>query len=750
MKKKSILRVIMALAAAFVLGGCGKQPEQAGPDTAPVKDEGTEDADADGYVYVPEYHPLGSAGNTVGKMALGNDRNLFYLEYSGDGTKLISMDIDSQQTTELPVALEENQYLSSLNMNMDGNPTVSLMRYAPESSQAEEVLIKTLDTSGSELASLDVSETFSQTPDFYISDILTDAEGNYYINSGQAIYIVKPDGSIYSQISPGAYINGFFQMKNGKIGAAYYDDALGFLVNEVVPGQTDLKKLDSSISFEYGTYQGGTDTDLLYTANGVLQSCNLEDEQPAEILRWTDYDVNSTNLVSVVLLPDQRIAALTADYMTPDGGSELVVLTRKPKSEVEEKIILTYGTYFSSIFAERDISAFNRQSQKYRIMIKEYGDATMDYSEKADLFSKDLESGQFPDIIDLFYCPMSLETLISLGAIEDLNPYLEGDETMSRDDYVESAMKAYERDGKLYAIMPWYGVEALVGKASVIGDGKTWTVEDVMSLMASAENGARLLPGSDKSSILRTMCTMSQDLFIDEATGKCDFTGEEFKKILEFANGFPDEASDDTTLDDLRSGRTLLYDGYLTSVSQYQMYEYMFGGPVNLIGYPTFGESGLTFRSNGTTVAMCSDSEHKEGVWEFIRFNVSRERQQNVGSPNGGFPILKSALEEQFKNDMTPEYIKDENGKETERSKMTWGGTMGGEPYSMDVYAATPEDVERVREMIDSTKGEAHMDKEILNIILEEASGFFSGQKSAQDVASVVQNRVQLYINETQ
>ncbi len=537
-------------------------------------------------------------------------------------------------------------------------------------------------------------------------------------------------------------------MKDGKIAAAYYDQ-VGFVVNEVIPGEQNLKPVESSISFDYGNYQGGKDKDLLYTQEGVLMTCDLGDEKPEEILRWTDYDVNSSYLSSVSLLSDGRIAALTSDFTSADGVTELVLLTRKKKSEVPEKIILTYGTYYPSFYAERDITAFNRQSQKYRIKIKEYGDASTDTSQKAELFSKELESGQFPDIIDLTYCPMSLETLISVGAIEDLAPYLDKDDTIAREDYVESALRAYERDGKLYAVMPYYGVEMLVGKISEIGEEKAWTVEDFMELLASKDNGVKLLSGADKSSILWVMCTMNQGLFINKESGECSFEGEEFKKILEFANRFPNEASDDTTLDDLRNGRTLLDRGRITSVTQYQMYEFMFGGPVNLIGYPAFGESGLSFFSNGTTVAMGSGSENKEGVWEFIRFNVTKERQENVGSPNGGFPILKSALEKQFEKDMEPNNMDDGNGGQKEIPRSTWTSSMGGETFSVDVYAATQEQVDRMREMIETAQSGENMEEEVLNIILEEAAGYFEGHKSVEDVASVVQNRVQLYLNET-
>lgn len=741
MKKKKRLSIMMVLATAIMLSGCGKQKDE-----TTVKTENTEDE----YIYVADYHVLGDAGRQVSQAIIGNDQNIFYLEYSNEKVHLISMDISSLETKELPLELGENQYISCLNADGEGNLLAGVIGYTGrENAEIEEIFIKKLDADGKESLSLDLSEILLQQPSTYLSNILLDGDGNYYVCTGEEIFVVKPDGSLYSRISPGQYITSFFRMKDGKVAAAYYDTH-GFVLNEVVPGEGILKPVNSPISFDYGTYQGGVDKDLLYTENGVLQSCNLTDEKPEEILRWTDYDVNSSNLTSVAFLPDERIAALTTDYMSAGGETELVILTQQKKSETPEKITLTYGTYYPSFFAERDITAFNRQSQKYHIVIKEYGDAFMDNSEKADLFAKELESGQFPDIIDLTYCPLSLEALIAAGAVEDLSPYLDADEIIAREDYVESALKAYERNGKLYAIMPYYGVDMLVGKISDIGNGKTWTVEDFMELLTSKGSDVKLLPSADKSSILWIMCAMNHDLFIDKENGKCSFVGEEFQKILEFSNRFPNEASDDSTLDDLRTGRTLLNRGVITSVSQYQMYEYMFGEPVNLIGYPTFGESGLVFQSNGTTVAMSSVSENKEGVWEFIRFNVTKERQENLSSPNGGFPILKSALEKQLEKETEAEYLTDENGKQIEVSKITWSSSMGGENFTVDVYAATKEQVDRIKEMIEMAQSGEQMDPEILNIILEEAAGYFEGHKSVDNVASVVQNRVQLYLNETQ
>lgn len=738
MKKIRSICVIAILTLAFALSGCGKQ-----------KEEGAVKSGDDEYIYVPEYQVLGGSGMQVSCAVIGNDQSVFYLESDGAEAKIVSFDMESHETTDLLVELAENKEIASLNSDGEGNLLYSVIGCSDmETGQLEEVVIKKMAPDGRELFSLDVSEIFLQQPDFYyITAVLMDEENNYYVCTGENIYVIKPDGSLYSHIDAGQYINSFFRMKNGKIVAAYFG-AQGFLLNDVIPGQKELKPLDSSISFDYGTYQGGKDTDLLYTQDGILCSCNLTDEKPQEILRWTDFDVNSGNLTDVALLSDERIAAITTDYMSENGGTELVLLTRKKRSEVSEKKILTYGAFYLSFYAERDITAFNRQSQEYRIMVQEYGDASMSFDKKMEVYAKDLEAGNIPDIIDLTYCPMTLETLICVGAVEDLTPYLEADETIKKEDYIPNVLSAYERDGGLYAIMPCFGVEAFVGRADEIGEKKNWTTEDVITLLDSKEADTKLLPGADKWSILWIMCNRNQDMFIDKDSGACSFTGEEFKKILEFANRFPNEGNDDSTLDDLRNGRTLLNREVITSVQQYQMYEYMFGGPVNTIGYPSFGESGLTLKSNGTTVAMSAYSENKEGIWEFIRFNLSKERQENAGSPNGGFPILKSALEKQFEKDMEQEYIKDENGSQREMPKSTWMRSLGGEEFTVEVYAANEEQVARVREMIETAQNEESMNTEILNIISEEASGYFEGQKSVEDVAAVVQNRVQLYMNE--
>ena len=77
------------------------------------------------------------------------------------------------------------------------------------------------------------------------------------------------------------------------------------------------------------------------------------------------------------------------------------------------------------------------------------------------------------------------------------------------------------------------------------------------------------------------------------------------------------------------------------------------------------------------------------------------------------------------------------------------GVTWGWDDFEMEIMAATQEEVDAVKALIDSAeKISGSVDEQLVNIITEESEPFFKGQKSAEDVAKIIQNRIQTYVNE--
>ena len=67
--------------------------------------------------------------------------------------------------------------------------------------------------------------------------------------------------------------------------------------------------------------------------------------------------------------------------------------------------------------------------------------------------------------------------------------------------------------------------------------------------------------------------------------------------------------------------------------------------------------------------------------------------------------------------------------------------TVKMKPLSQD-------DVRKIYDYVLSIKTLNNGNYEVENIIKEEASAFFSGQKTAEEVAELIQNRVTTYLNE--
>ena len=60
----------------------------------------------------------------------------------------------------------------------------------------------------------------------------------------------------------------------------------------------------------------------------------------------------------------------------------------------------------------------------------------------------------------------------------------------------------------------------------------------------------------------------------------------------------------------------------------------------------------------------------------------------------------------------------------------------------------TREQLDKLLNFIFSIDKCYYNDEDIITIINEEMPSFFTGQKSAQDVAKVIQSRAQIYVNE--
>ena len=105
---------------------------------------------------------------------------------------------------------------------------------------------------------------------------------------------------------------------------------------------------------------------------------------------------------------------------------------------------------------------------------------------------------------------------------------------------------------------------------------------------------------------------------------------------------------------------------------------------------------------------------------------------------------LEKAMEVKYQKDSSGNYILDENG---ERKPVAIGMFSDG-INTYEIYATSPRQAEQLREAIASSTKLADNDRSITDIVTQQAAAYFAGQKSAQDVAKLIQSKANIYINE--
>ncbi|PXV86723.1 carbohydrate ABC transporter substrate-binding protein (CUT1 family) [Lachnotalea glycerini] len=702
------------------------------------------------YVYVPEYKTV-SETSDISNVVINNNMIYYSVWDYDDATQVSSaaiktMELGGTEGKTLPIEIGENDNVYNICTDNDGNLIIVMGTYNT-SEDIDEYLqtysLKKYDKDGTELFTMDLSGMMSED-NAYIQYACVDGDGNIYLSNGEnKIWLLDAQGNQVGSIDVTNYLQSMGVTKEGKVVVATYGTE-NIVLQDVDFASKSLGATYDNVPNPYGnlTILKGIDKGCLINSGNSLFNYDFDTQKSEEILNWIDSDIDSDNIVAVSVLDDGRIFALTRNNTEENSSTEMIYLTKTASSEVTQKTIITYGTVYMSSRVRSEIINFNKTNEKYRIQPKEYG--SDDYEAGMAQMNSDIVSGNSPDIIDL--SSGSTNLYIEKGVLEDLYPYFDNDTELKKEDYVENVLKAYERDGKLYAILPSFSLSTIIGKTADVGDKQGWTLDDMIALVNSKPEGTEVFQYATKDSILTILCMYGMDQFVDWQTGKCSFDSDTFMKLLEFANTFKSEFNYDenepSEVSKIRDGSLLLSLTDIGDVQTYQIYETMFGEPINCVGYPTQEGTGTAISIGGILLGISSKSSNKEGAWEFVKRFLTSDYQNS--SDVYSFPILKTALDAKFQEAMTPEYYVDENGNQTEATKTSWG--FGD--VNLEVYAATQEQVDAVKSLIDSADSAYEYNEEMFSIITEEAAAFFAGQKDAKAVADVIQSRVQIYVNE--
>jgi len=540
---------------------------------------------------------------------------------------------------------------------------------------------------------------------------------------------------------------------DGTLLFTYYDDNYTNMYIATYDITTDtmgegIKMPDAFYNMGYSSVTAGVDSDIVFANSSGVFSYTMGDTEVKQVMSYINSDMSINSLNQIVMLDDTHFIATYYDPF--DYKQQCGLFTKVNAEDIPDKNVLVLGGSYIDTDLKKRVVDFNKSNEKYRITLKEYQmyNTREDYMAGYTQLNNDILAGNMPDILVVDEWGMSVENYVSKGVLADIGALIEKDEELSQKEFMTNVFDAYKVNGKLYQVIPSFYVQTMMGKKSLVGDRTSWTMKDMEEVLAKLPEETQVFGETTKSSFLYNMLEFCGNDYVDVATGKCNFDSQQFIDMLEYANTLPQELSEDYYGDDwwmkyqsqYRENRTLLMYSYIGDFSNLnnQINGY-FGEDVSCIGFPTDNGMGSFVGTNGSYV-LSAKSKNLEGAWEFIRYYLTDEYQNSM---QWGLPVSKTAFMEKSKDATGKDYYIDENGEKVETEE--WFEING---ESIEIEPLTQEQLDEIVAFIESVTKRRYYNQDIQNIVTEETEAFFSGQKSAAEVAGIIQSRVQLYVNE--
>lgn len=623
---------------------------------------------------------------------------------------------------------------------------------------------RTLDKTGAELSrgKLELTDPDS----FYAYNAQLDEQGNLVAAREGGILAFKPDGSLAYQIDFDGWIYSMAKLKDGRVGVYAYDmsatdysKAMALRIIDSASGSFE-KKTYSLARDVYEVISGGGDYDFYYNSGTHFYGYKLAEESGEMLFDWIGCDVNSNALQLVSVREDGTVEGFIYNYdeATEEASFEYVTVSKVPYDSVPQKDSLSMAVMYLDYHTQQAIINFNRSNDKYRIDVRDYSEYNTpdDYSAGLTKLTTEIMAGNMPDILSVAES-IPYRQLAAKGLLEDLYPYIDADEQLSRGDFFPNVLSAMELDGKLYAACAGFAVETAVGASSVVGDTPGWTYDDYYAALATMPEGCEGFDiGVDRDTMLEISLALDLTDYVDWSAGTCSFDSEGFVKVLDFCKQFPDASyyenyeytAEDNPDTRVAEGKQMLcVAGFSSTDFFYKDYDKIFGGQATCIGFPTNNGVGNTLAML-ESYAMSSTCHNKEAAWQFLRGFLTEEYQiEGYYLPTNQKTFekqLEKAMEVEYEKDANGNYRLDENG---ERIPVSRGSVSDGTGV-YEIYATTPRQAQMLREVIASATKMMDYDMSIINIVKEEAAAYFAGQKTAQDVCKLIQSKVNIYINE--
>ena len=357
----------------------------------------------------------------------------------------------------------------------------------------------------------------------------------------------------------------------------------------------------------------------------------------------------------------------------------------------------------------------------------------------------ELMSGKASDLIVMNGLPY--KKYADKKLLENIGDLMSKDSSFPKDNYYTSVFDAMKYNGALYTVPVKFGLNMWLGNQAVLDNAKIddskWTWSDFKKIasgwLTDKNNDGKPdtypLGKIDPAQLVTTMLGSSFSKFVDTNGKKAKFDSPEFINLLKLAKSMYDDQI--IPADNVDNVIIQPKSNIMMYMDMYSMPKMSFDGKAGYYNLPSENETKGTAFTTSMPVAINSKSANKKEAWEFIKFLLSDEMQS--AKELNGFAVNKNGAKAQLNSLKTLGTGEGGAGK---------GLRLNINGKELALQAATDQEIAAMEKVLNNVKVYAETDSKITTIVSEETASFFQGQKSAEDVAKVVQNKVSTYLQE--